>query len=307
MTDAFGAHLRGRDESGRTRRTDAPRRFHLSSRQPLAQALREAALTELDEARRAAARRPADFHNARLACKKLRAWLRLLREAPGLGPSAKRANRLLRDAARELAPFRDAQVLRSTLRSLRALPAQAGEREQLEWLLTQAHPAPRRPRVAVAGFLGLLAQARSLIEAMRIPDAPRAVLQAGLQAGLESCRRRMKLARRTQSAAALHDWRKTLKYHWYHRSLLETRWPRLRGNQDRVLKLLSDRLGAHHDLEVLVAALDRAAAPQRLRHLVAAASAAARSRQGQIAAEALRLGDALLTPAMPPRAGRLAA
>jgi CHAD domain-containing protein len=80
--------------------------------------VRRVILEQLDTMGSASANDADLVHDLRLSCKKIRAWLRLLRDA--LGDDAfKSENRTFRDLARRLSAQRDADVLHESIDSLR--------------------------------------------------------------------------------------------------------------------------------------------------------------------------------------------
>ena len=93
---------------------------HLASRKQSADSIRAAIIAKCNEALECVSNRTVsakDFHTARKAVKKARAWLRLLRAGT---PSRvfRNHDHVLRDAARPLSAGRDAQILIDTLRRL---------------------------------------------------------------------------------------------------------------------------------------------------------------------------------------------
>ncbi|MFG0332480.1 MAG: CHAD domain-containing protein, partial [Maioricimonas sp. JB049] len=61
----------------------------------------------------------------------------------------------------------------------------------------------------------------------------------------------LKRARESRTDEDLHDWRKRVKYHWYHCRLLRELWPQMLMARIHELDRLSDLLGDDHDLAVL--------------------------------------------------------
>ena len=250
-------------------------RFRLDPHLPPGRALRALALAQLDYALARLARgNERDVHEARKACKRLRAVLRLAR--PGLS-QYHRENARVRDAGRALAALRDADVRRATARSLglalAADPRRAGQ--------AQVRAATRRA-------------ARLLrIEHRAVADWPadvisRAALDRAFREGYRRARRDAQRARRKPQAPQLHEWRKQVKYHRYQCEGLARLW---RPLTQRVAPLeeLGEMLGRHHDLEVLALELRRrphllppAAAPRAARRI--------RAEQERLARRALRYG-----------------
>lgn len=252
--------------------------FRLDRRLAPPRAVRRVALAQLDFAAAGLSRGGARaVHEARKTCKRLRALLRLLR--PQLGAAYRVENALLRDAGRALSQHRDAAVRAQTAR---ALATRDRVLRPLARLLRAASPR---------GDAGALTEARRLLAAQRARVVPWPVegaslgsLMAGLLHGYRGARASYRRARRAPTAAALHEWRKQVKYHGYQGELLATLWPAL-ARRARDLDRLGEQLGWHHDLELLAqtlrgddAALRNSALVPRARHAIAAAQARAAQR-----------------------------
>jgi CHAD domain-containing protein len=192
-------------------------------------------------------------HDVRKRCKKLRGLARLVR--PGIGARYEEANRAFRDAARELAPIRDRQATAATFRDL-----------------ADAHPGVRGPaveevgeeldeRAAAAGDLAdgdprlvraadLIRDGRDvLLEAEVDGEGP---LIAGAGKTYGRARRRLADARAScHDPDAFHEWRKRVKYGWYHLRLLRRLAPALMRPLACAWHDCADALGDAHDLHVV--------------------------------------------------------
>lgn len=271
--------------------TAAPR-FRLDPHAPTARAVRVLALAQIDHAIDHLARgNERDIHEARKACKRVRALLRLLR--PGL-PGYRRENARVRDAARALASLREADALRATARSL-----------GLGLTVTAPPPTAARLRAATGRATRLLRLQRRAAAAWPADALSRAMLDRAFLDGYRRARRDGRRAARKPQAAALHEWRKQVKYHRYHCEALARLWPQL-APRVPALDALGEWLGRHHDLEVLALQLRRrphllplAALPRAERRL--------RAEQRRIAARALRAGARLFAEDARPWLARLVA
>ncbi|MDN2564969.1 CHAD domain-containing protein [Aquibium sp. A9E412] len=241
-------------------------------------------------------------HAVRKRCKKLRGLVRLVRPAFA---GYRRENAALRDAARLLAPVRDAAAAIETFDGLMAHFAdevdEAAFAELRAWLV-ERHRLGR----AEIDAAGALADTRARLAAVRERAGGWALDTGGFDAaagGLAKTHRRavkaMKRARKDGDAARMHAWRKRVKYHWYHARLLNGCWPKAMKAHARAAHALSDRLGDHHDLAVLAETLGLAASPppetgldDRARREAFAGLLA--RRQAGLAADAFALGDMLL-------------
>lgn len=187
-------------------------------------------------------------HEARKDMKKLRSLLRLARGELGKGVVA-RENAFFRDTARELSAARDTDVM---LETLRALDLPAGEGWELRKLV-QAHRGSGGDgrETAMRGVVAMLREARE-----RVPEWPLErdsfdAIAGGLERTYRRGMRDLRSARDEPSTEALHEWRKRVKDHWYHHTLLRRLWPPVMTAVADEAHELSNLLGDDHDLAVL--------------------------------------------------------
>jgi CHAD domain-containing protein len=236
-------------------------------------------------------------HDARKDMKKLRALLRLVRGEIG-EEAFRRESACFRDAARELAGVRDADVMLATLTALEErypaeLPADAtgGLRQAVEAhrLRTAAGTRPQAAKAAIA----ILSEARG-----RVADWP--LERDGFEPLADGLRRVYRRGRRDWGAAAsdpsaekLHEWRKRVKDLWYHCSILQETWKPVMGALADEAHELSDRLGDDHDLTVLLAyAREHSTALDGTERLHAF-EAVVRGRREELQADAFAYGERL--------------
>jgi CHAD domain-containing protein len=195
-----------------------------------------------------AADRQQSIHSARKRFKKLRSLLRLLRPLRDGGFPGEM--RLLRDAGRQLAPVRDADVLIVTVRELgSADPTNS-------WSALEAG-LPRGP-----GMAGLEETLRRIVSALRDieekiaawPALPSdtAAAAAGIASAYRKGRKAWTRAESRRTPEALHEWRKKVKDLWYDTRLLSEADPVMMGLGAN-LGRLADVLGSRHDLDVVEA------------------------------------------------------
>jgi CHAD domain-containing protein len=196
-------------------------------------------------------------HEARKDMKKLRALLRLVRGEVG-DKAFRRENAAFRDAGRELAGVRDADVMLATLGALQERqPSELSEKAAGD--LRQALEAHRLRTASGARGQASDAAIEMLEEARRrVPDWPLErdgfePLDDGLRRGYREGRRAWRAAEDEPSMEALHEWRKRVKDLWYHCSILREAWPPVMTALADEAHELSDRLGDDHDLAVLLA------------------------------------------------------
>lgn len=190
-------------------------------------------------------------HEARKDMKKLRTLLRLARAELGKDIFA-RENACFRDAARELAGTRDADVMLDTLASL-TLPGGRGLelRKLVETQLARNGAGERD--AAASRAVTILSEARERVDDWPLADDSFDAVAKGLARTYRRGRRAFRAAEEEPTAEGLHEWRKRVKDLWYDHTLLRELWaPVMTAVADEAHEL-SDRLGDDHDLVVLSA------------------------------------------------------
>lgn len=241
--------------------------FRLPLEEPAALEVRAALLEQCDLALEALAEGPTKgaVHEARKACKRCRATLRLVRA--GMRRKVWRgADRAFRDAARHIGPVRDADVMRDTLASMGAPGDQVREPDDREAL----------GAAAVEG----LRVARALVDGLDLARVDRDTLAVGLVDSWRDARGGLRHARTDRDAEAFHEWRKAVKRLGYHLQLLHGLAPEVLGAVEAGLDVLQESLGDHHDLAVLA---DQVHTREEIRADLAA-------RAGVLEERVLRLG-----------------
>lgn len=242
-------------------------------------------------------------HQVRKRMKMLRGLLRLLRDAMPRD-LYRQENVALRDAARALAGSRDAQVCIDTFDVLippetlaeSAKPftsvrdALVAARDQR---LTETHPD-----AGVDNTAQQLALAHATLESMRERLPSWRLTAKGFKAiagGLKNVYGKGRSAYVEAYASGddgdFHEWRKQVKYHWYHVRLLRVLWPVAMRARARSLKALAERLGDDHDLTMLGAALRKLDGVEE--GVVAELEWRASRRQAHLRGEARQLGGLL--------------
>jgi CHAD domain-containing protein len=249
----------------------------------------ERALADLDLDDRHAA-----VHAVRKRGKRLRALLRLVRDAaPEL---YQRENRAIRDTARRVAGLRDATV---AIESFEALLASYGDEITVEDLapVWEGLVDRRAALVEQDGLEASLAAVREDLEDLRaridrwkLDGDGFAVLAAGLGRTYRRGRDALDEVAADPTTAALHEWRKRVKYHRYHLELLHEAWPQVLRAHREQLHVLTDLLGEDHDLAVLRAVLHDG--PDRFggAEVVATCTALLDRRRAHLQADAVTLG-----------------
>jgi CHAD domain-containing protein len=196
-------------------------------------------------------------HEARKDMKKLRALVRLVRDEIG-GDVYRRENACFRDAGRELAGVRDADVMLATLADLEeryagALgPEATGPlRQALEAHKIRTAAGARGP--AAAQVVDILTTARRRVGRWPLGQDSFDAVADGLRRVYRRGRRGFRAARTEPTTENLHEWRKRVKDLWYHLTILRDTWRPVMDALADEAHAASERLGDDHDLAVLLA------------------------------------------------------
>ncbi len=200
-------------------------------------------------------------HRVRKRCKKLRGLIRIVRP---VFPDYDAENAAFRDAARRLSDIRDAAALVETCDALTERFSDRLSRDAFA-PFRDALARDARDREAGHDVEDRLDRSREDLRAARERSAgwvletegPEAVAM-GARKTFARARKAMEAAREEPGATRMHDWRKRVKYHWYHMRLLKKASPILAAQAD-VADDLAESLGQHHDTHVLEAALENRA------------------------------------------------
>ena len=234
--------------------------YRLGSREAVPAGIKRLALEQVDEALAQLAGSNGDLdeavHSARRCFKKLRAVLRLVRNEIG-EKIYKRENALYRDVGRRLSTVRHSAV---KLKTLDKLVEHCGDQSVLDAVAGARERLTSERRTAVQDALGeqLMAEvrttvreARSRVDTWPIARDDFSALNVGLRRVYKRGRSRLAAARTRCDDESLHEWRKQVKYLWYHIRILRLCWPSMLGELASSLHDLSDTLGDDHDLAEL--------------------------------------------------------
>ncbi|MBN1362289.1 MAG: CHAD domain-containing protein [Sedimentisphaerales bacterium] len=202
------------------------------------------------------------IHQVRKRCKKLRALVRLVRGAladPGLYAFE---NASFRDAARSLSAVRDAEVLVETYDKL--TDASAGNAEWQQFGAVRAALVRRRDELTgqkqelaegLKAFSETMTEARQRVTSWHLSAEGFDAVASGFARTYRRGRRAMSATYDDLTGASFHEWRKRVKYHWYHCRLLRHLWVPVMKARIGELDRLATLLGDYHDLDVLAARL----------------------------------------------------
>jgi CHAD domain-containing protein len=242
--------------------------FELKAREPIPRGVRRVVCDRIDRALETFAHSQGEtsddsVHDVRKRIKQIRGALRMVRD--GLGEKTfKKENRAFRDAARPLSAARDAKVLVDALDGLIEHANGTIEGAKLAWLrrtLVEKRQATRKQALGrgrgIDGVVRALEQARMRVSEWPLADCDVKAVKRGVRNAYAKARRAMKRARKDDSDAALHEWRKRTKDVRYQFKLLIGICKRTAAPLEKQAHDLSDLLGEDHDLCVLADVVQR--------------------------------------------------
>jgi CHAD domain-containing protein len=249
------------------------------------------AIVEVEDAARPQSER---IRRARARCRRIRALLRLVR--PLSEPLYRRENRRFRDYAQPLSALRDTEILAAAFENfiLRSPAPDPGEVRSARRRL-----AARRARSGfdagkierqLALFARRLRRAEGRLSHPDLKEGGIGAIAAGFAGSYRRGRRILGTVRARCTDAGLHEWRKRAKYYRYQAQLLREASPAVMRKARSRAARLSALLGEHHDLGLLRRFL---LAGPAARPASAGLAGQIASRQRELAAEALRLGERL--------------
>ncbi len=250
------------------------------------------------------------IHEARLSFKRIRSMLRLGRQ--GLGEQVFRdLNTRYRDLARSLSLARDLTAMTEALEPLIRTRRDPANRDLLleirkSWqvqrnkLMAGEHiDAAREQALSELHRLNReIEQAHLITKQHLAPDTGFEVYIRGMK----------KVFRRGKSLFAdckanpddhnLHEWRKQVKYMWYHSVLLNPVWPGMMKAWAKEWQALSVVLGQHHDLVMVKNGLRAPGKWSGKKREIAAISRSIRRNKERLASQALKMGERLFGAGM---------
>ncbi len=241
---------------------DSARAYRLYEHEFVPDGIRRIARGQLDNAReelgRTSKRNLGEaVHETRKRLKRLRAVLRLARDAVG-EETYRRENASFRDLGRRLSAARDANVLVETLDGLRErfadeLPPKASDalRARLKREHRRALDSLQKDEATVGAVTGELEEARMRTADWTLEPEGFEGLEPGLRRIYRRGRRAMRSAAAEPTNENFHEWRKRVKDLWYVAQITRAAAPKRMTRLAKQAHQLSDLLGDDHDLAVL--------------------------------------------------------
>lgn len=198
------------------------------------------------------------IHKARKHFKKLRALYRLVRDEAG-HEVYKEGNVFYRDLGRKLAPLRD---ITSRIETIGLLQEQFGNMvnseafDILRGLLDEERKAIKEQEVEegnkVEEAIELLREERGRFLQLPVRDKCLKQTIGSLHRVYRRGYKGFERSLGSPTVEEMHEWRKRVKYLWYHYRLLRMAWPRVFRAYKKETKVLADHLGDYHDLALLM-------------------------------------------------------
>jgi CHAD domain-containing protein len=233
--------------------------YRLDPALPVSEALRRAALGELDVAHSALTATPdrhTGVHSARKCFKRLRSLLLLAR--PGM-PEPVFSNLSARVAAiaKGLAAARDAQALLDAIDKLEKNtepgPGQGPIQSMRGWLKKRRQVAEQNLEQSTGSEAKRqLLELRPAFAGLAVYPDDFSPLTRGLERCYRATRKDFKAAFKVDEADELHEWRKGVQHHWRQMQLLTPCWPSELSARAEAARSLSQLLGDDHDVAMLI-------------------------------------------------------
>ena len=199
-------------------------------------------------------------HQVRKRCKKIRGLLRMIR--PSLGEKYSTENEWYRDIARSVAGLRDGSVALDTFElvsqkfkdqvTLSSYESIRQELLNLQGEIVEQTDIKQRLKQIKTNFL--IGRERLLL--WKIKPLGFACFKEGFKAIYRQAVEAMRSAIDSPAGTEMHEWRKLVKYHWYHCRILQNIWPAMMKTRRDQLKELSEYLGDANDASVLSSILE---------------------------------------------------
>ena len=202
--------------------------------------------------------RQGHIHESRKCMKRLRGLVRLVRAELG-DEVYGRENECFREVAGMLAGMRDAAALIEALDELLAWLGPRTPRSRFDnirrWLIARRDEEYGQRRSGDSRVeeraMTALREAEKRLGSWSFSSDGFEALMPGLRQVYARGRREYGEVQWRPAATVMHEWRKRVKYQWYHTQVLRDTWPAVMEVAEKELDQLGDLLGNDHDLAVL--------------------------------------------------------
>lgn len=201
-------------------------------------------------------------HDTRKRFKKTRAVLRLVRKELG-SEAYSRENKAYRDLGRLLSSVRESAVLTETAGRFQEIFDEGLDRRAFQVFqhrLRERHEGILEEALRLDGPVDQVRdgaeEAWERIRDWPLKDRGFRTMKASLKKVYKRGRNRMEDAYADPSGPRFHQWRKRVKYHWYHIRILRPTWDDVLESRADAIHDLADLLGEGNDLTDLLALLE---------------------------------------------------
>lgn len=237
-----------------------------------------------------------NIHQTRLCFKRMRSFLRLGRT--GLGEQLYHEyNAFYRDQSRSLSQLRDltaiAETLQGFIKTRRTNSSKSflnhfknslvlQRRQQLDMIIES--------NIKASVIEALQARSEKILKWEYAADAD-AVFSSGAKRIYERGKRLFLLTQSGTDDHNMHEWRKQVKYFWYHLVVLTPIWPEMMVLWAKEVQNLSQLLGKHHDMVLLESSIQSLNPEPKDKHIVSNLKASIRLRKKRLEKASLVLGS----------------
>jgi len=246
-------------------------------------------------------------HGARKGVKKLRGLIRLVAPASKSSEALKDTYLLLSRAAKILARRRDDDVIHLTLNKMAAEGAKgfgprnvAGIFKELTGL-DKGGTKDADDKKDFAEFSAIISTLRRDIADWDFQQSDLHALDRGYITTYNEARAGMLRILEKPTDKRLHDWRRLVKYHFYHARLLESIKAGSDNERIEKTKQLEETLGFHHDLVMLNERIRGLSKKRRRQRVYRSLMKQTKKRRRALEARALSLSSNLFTDVPAPR------
>jgi CHAD domain-containing protein len=271
--------------------------FRFEENESVREAVQRIALGVLDKAlEHAKAKAKVDdaVHDVRVCFKKLRGLIRLVHDEIG-DKQYKRENIFYRDLNRQLSEVRDTAALTEILDKLESRFADELKENAFAPIRKSLSRATRKRQAekkrALLKARKEIIAARKRVKKWSIKNDDFSVVGPGLTRTYSRGRSGFENAYAKQSVRSFHEWRKDVKYFWYHLELLRELWPAELKRFARQVERLVDYLSDVHDLALLRERVLEASKQSNDQHADEALLALIDKRRAELQTEAGFLGE----------------
>jgi len=192
------------------------------------------------------------IHQLRKRCKKMRGLLRIIR--PQLKDSSvyNAQNQYFKETAKQFSAIRDKKMLDDTFKKI-VVKYNLDENRYIQ-ILKSIESMIVQSEISVqnhfATYRAEYENNKKNIKQYRLKKKNSKALDNGIKKGYKKAKKLKKKAYSTQSDKDFHQWRKWVKYHWYHMRLIKKNEKCVLGPRVKMSGMLADILGGEHDLSV---------------------------------------------------------